>query len=342
MKQHLLLFIACMLMTSCATIVNSRHTVLTVYSEEPVAIIQNRQDTIRTSGYKNLNRALLAVERSKKPLTLTVYNDSLQKDVVVKPRNSKWFYMNAFSGYGIVGFLVDYKAPQRYSYGKNLLIDKNLEKNEFAGSDRVTKKYTYNKGDAYLNFSSPFVNFFNISPKLEYAGSKVGFLGISGGVDYFYQQNRFLNLSVSGIMNYLVPAPVGVCGFEDWESITSLQAAVVHGHHIKDFSLGYGLSVSQNRWSYWWEGHFYHYGNEDDEDKDRNKNQNTLGWLDMKNVSTALGLLFNAYYNYKSLKFGVFYRPSFYRFDNADNQTFKYEHLISIDLGIRFRIRRGK
>jgi hypothetical protein len=76
-------------------------TETTVCTNSPAGIIY-KKDTLLT----HYGQVRLIAPRSRDPLRITVFTDSICKKISVKPRNSCMFYSNIFFNYGI-GMLPD-------------------------------------------------------------------------------------------------------------------------------------------------------------------------------------------------------------------------------------------
>src|SRR3954463_7568514 len=118
LKLFLLLF-GTLSLTSCATILNGRATYvkLTVISPSPSVVVKDH-DTIKAT----CEPVTVVTERSKKPLRLTVLNDSVSKNIFIKSRTSFAFWLNAYPGLW-PGFIIDWKRPDRYAYPRRLYVD---------------------------------------------------------------------------------------------------------------------------------------------------------------------------------------------------------------------------
>ncbi len=117
--QNIVLACALLMLSSCATIFNSRMVSFNIVTKQPAhLVIQN--DTINSLSEENH----VVVNRSKHNLPITVYNDSLTKSVEVKPTPSAVTFLNLyFSYFFFVGLYVDLKTQKGYSYPNTVYID---------------------------------------------------------------------------------------------------------------------------------------------------------------------------------------------------------------------------
>lgn len=290
-------------LTSCASVFNERTTTTKIYTTRASKIIFNK-DTIETFA----NKAKLNLERRKETLFLRVISDSLEKRIVLKPQNSFNYYGNILT-YGI-GFLVDKKKPKRYGYPRKIFLN---------SLDTLSKYFRYDqedkKGQLHLHLSLPHINNFLLKPINESAKTNTGFWGISIGMDYYYQNNKFLNISASAVSDFFVPIPAAVDIKGEYELMTSSSLYLSNNYKIRRFSIGYGLSYSRNTWDLRYYDLF---------------NPPPPSRPPVKKSKDAFGFIFSSYYQLgKCFNIGVIYRPSFWPINSE--QTFQYEHLISMD-----------
>jgi len=240
MKHSLIILSLCWLFTSCATLLNGPLTCINVETTQPATIICN-SDSIKTD---DKNYAHLSVKRSAEPLTLTTLSDSLEGRIIVYPRNS-FAYLYNFSTLGI-GAIIERKDPRRYEYPWHVKIDP---------SDTTTRVYdnmnTPRKGSLYLNMTYPYINNFYFNPENQGSRSSTGFLGSAAGLDYYYGSKSFLNISISGVLDFFLPFPVPI-DYQggELESFNSSYFSISDNRRIDRFSLGYGLCYAKNNWYY--------------------------------------------------------------------------------------------
>ncbi len=304
MKQVLYILIASIFLTSCATIINQSHEVITIYTTQPGKISLKR-DTFNT----NDNKVYLKVERKKEPIEITASTDSCTKTIEVKPQNSFAYWSNIICNYGI-GMLVDRKNPKRYSYPQRIYIN---------STDTISRYYRYiqdnDKGELHLHISLPHINSFHLNPENEGAKTNTGFWGLTVGLDYYHSKNQFLNVGISGVSDFFVPVPAAVDISGEYELMSSGYTSISNNHKLGRFCVGYGLSYTKNTWD------FRYYDRFSPPPATREP---------IKRSHNAFGFIFPIYFQLgKYFNIGAVYRPTFYRPDLTEK--FKYEHLISID-----------
>ena len=203
------------------------------------------------------------------------------------------------------------------------------KKNELKHEIRslTLKDYPYGKsiekGSLYAYFSLPHVNSFLLKPKEEGIKSKLGFWGLSSGIDYFFASNQYIELSADVVCDYFVPVPAAVDLEGKYELMSSAYISLSRNRIVRRFSLGYGLVLAENVW-----------------------NLSNNGKIDpglptrtsIKRQETALGIILTSKVRFKkNMFFGIKYRPTFFRF--VADPTWTYEHVISLELGLRFSLK---
>jgi hypothetical protein len=312
MRCRLLVLLHLILLNSCATIMNDRHTTTTLYTNSPTKVVVN-QDTFSTVN----NQLPLSLLRGKKPVSILIITDSAEKVHSINSKNSFAYYGNIICNYG-VGMFIDRNNPKRYTYPRRVYLNVSDTLNEFLTVERS------HKGKVFLHLSLPHVNSFLLSPENESARTNTGFWGISIGLHYFHQNNQFLNVSVSGVADFFVAIPAAVDISGEYGLMSSRYLSFSNNHNIKRFSFGYGFSYAKNTWDL----RYYDRFNPPPPSRDPVKKSND-----------ALGLVFSSYYQAgKSFNLGVIYRPTVYRLDAQP--SFQYEHLLSLDFGWRIPLTR--
>jgi hypothetical protein len=190
------------------------------------------------------------------------------------------------------------------------------------------KSEIYGKGTWDLRLSMPYINHFMLKPDGKRNISKAGFLGVAIGFDYYHQNSQYLSALAGGVIDSFLPFPVHIdydYGDEivEKEYCSSVFISLTNNHRFNFFSLGYGLSYSHNSWRLTYNTGYSFENNP---------------YVAQKYTDNTLGLMFTGYWlTKKSFSLGVIYRPNFIRLNATP--TFKYEHLISIDLAWRIRLK---
>lgn len=310
MKLTRLLLVISFSLTSCATYLNKSNMKIDLFTTEPSKIVIYK-DTIQTYN----NKIRLAVPRSEDPLDISTITDNRQKEITIKSKHSVTYFGNIIN-YGI-GFLVDRNTPKRFTYPKKIFINTG---------DLVNTYYRFgypdSRGDIYLHLSLPHINVFRLVPENESVKSNMGFWGITAGLDYYYDSDRFFNMGVSAVSDFFCPVPAAIDISGEYELMSSVYLSFSNNYKMKRFSLGYGLSFSKNTWDF----RYYDIFNPPPATREP-----------VKKTNNALGLIMTSYFQLSQrFNIGIIYRPTFYRF-NAINK-FQYEHLISIDFAWKIKL----
>ncbi|MDC8004855.1 hypothetical protein POV27_12405 [Aureisphaera galaxeae] len=297
------------LFSSCATLFNGRTAPITFRSKTPVQI------TVNDSVFTVDRSKTIRVPRSGDSLVVTAKNDSLERQFVLQPRLSFLFYYNV-TNLGL-GFIVDDDTDLKYGYPRFVKLDESLEwKNSSIMSSRQ-------QGHWNLGVSLPHVNQFYFQPNGAPDASGFGFFGVSVLGEYFYKDNKFINLTAGGIIDAPVPFPASVSYDTEYETHNALFISLTDNYVLNRFSVGYGANFSRYNWA-------YHREIEE---------EGSFMEEEIRKSSNSLGLSLNSYYRIgERFHVGLVYRPTFVKL-NAPN-TFEYEHSISIDLVWKWRIRR--
>lgn len=315
MKKVFLLVTLLSLFCSCATVLNKSIKTIYITTTTPAKIVVN-QDTILTY----VSKVPIEIKRQPKDLNINVSNDSINKEVLFAYKNSFAYWLNIYpTPLFWTGFLIDKNNPKRYTYPKRIYFNMADTSNTYLSYDPRSRK-----GKIYLHISTPFVNQFLLKPNNEddYKSS-LGFWGLKLGLDFYHCSKQFINFSVSGIMDFFIPVPAAVdfSGYHTW--MNSIELTVSNNHKIKNFLIGYGLCYAINTWE------LKYYDRFDPPPMTREP---------IKKSNYAIGIVFPMYYMPTEHFFiGIVYRPTLFRF-NTEN-PFKYEHLISIDLGWKLNLK---
>jgi len=112
-----LLFCFTLLISSCASVLNSPTQKITIITSKPTECIidknvRSKKDTIH----------YLTLKRSKNLVNIELKSDSIEKDIVLKPRLNTQFYGNLLLPYGILWGLIDLTNARRFGYKKNIRV----------------------------------------------------------------------------------------------------------------------------------------------------------------------------------------------------------------------------
>jgi hypothetical protein len=117
-KLIIVLFI-CTTYCSCASILNSKQTNIRVITSDSSRLVINNDTLLGLN-----NDVTLKVNRNKKPISLTAFDQNSSKTITINSENSNAYYLNFYPSIHLwTGFLIDRNNPKRYSYPKLIYID---------------------------------------------------------------------------------------------------------------------------------------------------------------------------------------------------------------------------
>jgi len=366
MCRFLIFLLCCLLLSSCATILNSDSTAVFLYTKEPADIVYN-MDTLHTEQQNGLNAVRLYVPRSVQPISLIILSDSLRKRVTLPSKTSPTYRLNYIY---FPTLLFDNSSPNRYTYKSPVLFNDKLQMTDSVSKDlrldmkqrnKAAKKYDVSrfdipKGSVFLNFSMPFIypTISSYSPEGSPRLNEDAAFGLAGGVDYFYKKNRFINLTgniIAGRNNF----GYWEGGYDNRDWTSSANVFLSNNHKYKRFSFGYGLSYTYNsrtKDTYIWESEYVfrekktdsyeheqgcncncHYNNDDIPPMHKQESWKYSG----------LGAVFNTYFYFTpNFYAGIIYKPTFVRLKAKSGSPFFYEHQISFDFAFKIKLFSGK
>lgn len=176
MHSILALLVVVFLCTSCATILNGKHTRVTIHAPEGTEVYHNTKPyTIEDGNTRIFPR------RSKDSLRLTLTNDGISTNFALRRKYSGLFYYNIIQNYGL-GMLIDLTNDKRFTYTRHLNFTIDSVTNAFHLSKKKTSPFKRNTTLVYTSplmaidiFSQPMISlggeyFFidNISISAEY------------------------------------------------------------------------------------------------------------------------------------------------------------------------------
>ncbi|MDD3308922.1 MAG: hypothetical protein PHY69_03050 [Dysgonamonadaceae bacterium] len=312
----LILFLG-LLLSSCATLMNRTDHSVRFYSDAPDAKVQVNDSVYPLPAYIQLSR-------SKDNLPVKLLNDNEVKELEIKPVLTNQFLVGNLlwiSG-APIGYLIDLTNEKRYYYGESVYLSSSTSDSTVKPMTYWHRRYSTEKGQINLHYSIPYVNSFYLRPKGETPKFNTGFWGTSMGLDYFYKDNKFVTLKASGVMDFFLPVIGAVDIRGEYELMSSAYFSLTDNYKLNHISLGYGLNYAWNKWSF---------QNNEEEDELPTR-------VATEKINQSIGVVLNGYYQFgKHFHTGLIYRPTFMQI--KPDIKFKYEHLISLDLIWKFRLR---
>ena len=116
---HIILAAIVLILSSCATLFNTKKTSLTIITSKPGSLIICN-DTLKNNAATNV----FTVYRDKNPIRVTAFTDSISKTINIKSGNSFAYWLNIYPNLHLwSGFYIDTKTKKRYTYPKTVYID---------------------------------------------------------------------------------------------------------------------------------------------------------------------------------------------------------------------------
>jgi hypothetical protein len=316
-RNWIISYSALLSLFSCATILNKRVQKISISTAKNVKVIAvGKAVSADSAGSDSDSARSYYVQRSRDPLKVDVQIDSSNKSFYLKPKNSILFWLN-FSTYG-VGMLVDMTNPKRFAYRKSY---------HFTADDTLNIRYRFiprrpkrtiapfEKGAINFSLSQPAANIFNMQT-IDGPYASGGIFGIEAGADFFYRRNHFLSVSMGAATDVL---PVDYIGPGYIDRGSAIFGSVRENIVLRNFSLGYGLSVSK----FFWEEYL----------------NDTIS-ISHSISNIALGLSFAAQYRVtKYLGFEFLYQPGL--LNTSFKPAFAYQHYMSFGVIWKFPIRKA-
>ena len=321
-KYNTLLIIG-FLLSSCATLIHQRTVDLKVYSDTDSVKICLNNDTTRWYN----TPTWINVKRSKNDLLIIAKKDSVQKKIQVNNKLSTAFWLgNTFSGIGILGYAIDLTNLKRFTYPSNVTI-------KFQTNSSSTKNYrtwlTPEKGLLAFKISIPEGNHFYINKGNGY-GNSFGFLGISGGVEYYLSDKYSISSDIGALTDFLIPFPAPGDCVGSHESSSAVYGNIQLGSDISRLHYGAGLQYNKTFYNKW-------------DTIPSTQEHYSRDTLSIHKVQNNLGIALSTYYRISNgFNIGLSYYPSFLTWDKKGLDA-HYSHLIFFELIFRFEaFRPGK
>lgn len=313
--KHLLFFtILIFTLCSCSSISKVETRQVTLHTQEVRRIIF-QGDTISSSS----NEIKINPYLSKTGFEFLCLTDSHFTTIQVKAHVTLASNFRVITNQ-VFGPKTGGKIRKTYSYPSHIYLDPDPNKANF---------YTYQpwanrNGRVDLSIGLPYMNQFNLRPITKQRTANFGFFGLQIGLDLYYKDDRFVNLSFGRVSDYFIPIPIRLNPEVPWEEMSSTFFGFTDNLRIRNWKIGYGLSFARNKWATGY-----------------NENLNpSPEWPEPETIEyLALGLFFPVYYQFNpGFHLGLIYRPSIYQFSTGDNYV--YEYVLSLDFNWRFSLKR--
>lgn len=314
MKQLFLSLLTVFILNSCATLIHQRTVDLKVHSDlDSVKICTN----VNTDTWYDTPVRINTI-RSKNDLFITAKKDSLQKTFQIKSTLSTAFWLgNLFSGTGIIGYAIDLTNPKRFTYPNYITI--NFDQANSTLSTRYYKWLAPEKGLLSFKISVPEGNYLYLNKGKGY-GNALGFLGISGGVEYYITDRHSLNVDVGTLTDFMLPVPAPVDYMGSYDRSFATYGDFQLGSDFRRLHYDYGLQFTRTEY----------YERETVE-----LFPNYIDTLKYSVKQNNIGLSLSTYYRISNgFNLGINYYPSILSW-GTNKLTTHYSHLLFFELVFR-------
>jgi hypothetical protein len=315
MRILLPIIITASLFCSCARILLPPTTNIKVHSmTDSVKICINND----TSNWRDVP-TLITAKRSKNDLLITSIKDSITRNLKVKSELSGvYLFFNIFT-YGI-GYLVDLTSPKRFTYPPEITIDPSTPNGYIVQKGPKWDKIIPEKNLLSIKISIPESNHFYLNKGKGY-GNAFGFLGISGGIEYYFSKRYCINTDFGTLTDFIIPFPAPFDRMGPYNQSFARYADLQIGRDSRKFHFDFGIQYTRTA--------YY----------ERETVELFPVYIDtlrysktQKNIGFALSSYFRILPNFN---IGLNYYPSFLNWDSAKVEA-HYSHLLFFELMFRF------
>ncbi|MEN8251023.1 MAG: hypothetical protein ABFS32_18970 [Bacteroidota bacterium] len=266
--------------------------------------------------------AIIGVERSKQDVSIVLKKDSLITQFNLDSRLSAAFWIGNMYSWFIPGYIIDLHSPKRFTYPNRNHIPLSGSRNFIT---RPINKYWSSwqkpkKGQFSIKLSIPESNHFYMF-RVEDYGTSFGFLGLTGGLEYYISDK----LSISSNYGFItdveipIPAPYDPYGKYDrnFAQLINFQMGTdIHAWHfdigLQSNKIVYTLNEVSSFYPVYIDTTYYR--------------------IDQRN----LGLSFSTYYKLTDgFNVGLNYNPSFFSWRDGYYKN-EYSHILFLELIFRF------
>jgi hypothetical protein len=221
--------------------------------------------------------------------------------------------------YGI-GYLIDLTTPKRFTYPSDITIDLSNPNGYITHKNLNWDKTVPEKNLLSIKISIPESNHFYLNKGKGY-GNTFGFLGISGGLEYYYSNRYCLNADIGTLTDFIIPFPAPVDYIGPYNQSFARYADLQIGRNFRKFHFDFGIQYTRTA--------YY----------ERETVELFPVYIDtlryfktQKSIGFALSSYFRILPNFN---IGLNYYPSFLNWDSDKVET-HYSHLLFFELMFRF------
>jgi hypothetical protein len=202
---------------SCATVFNGRNTKINIHSATKVKVAFNK-DT-----FPDNKEFVLIAKRQKKPISVTVFNDTSSKVL-----NLKWKYSNAFvlNIYPSVFWLfawVDFTNPKRFDYPRHVYVDLTDPRCNFSEDKKYLELF------APKAFAVKYHNQFKIAPFRTVSDMR----GVYVSYERIYRYRHSTQVTAAYIFD-----PLANTEFSSWKNTKGYSFAIEQKYFRSDINNG--------------------------------------------------------------------------------------------------------
>ena len=321
MRTKVYSLIVLILLNSCATIIHKPYVGINIQSNtDSVRVFSNQN-----GSFWDYTPTQLKTIRSKDDISITAIKDTIQQTFSIKSRLSTAFWLgNLFSGAGVVGYAIDLFSPKRFTYPHYITINYNELEKSF--STRFDNWQTPEKRLLTFKISVPEGNYIYHNRGSDYGGT-FGFLGISGGIEYYFTDKKCINADFGTLTDFMLPFPAPVDYMGSYNRSFAYYGDIQLGGDFRRFHYEYGIQI--NRTEYY----------------ERETVELFPEYIDTLKYSIQqnnVGISLSGYCRLSNwFNLGINYYPSFITWQNK-RWTSQYSHLLFVELIFRIEALRPK
>lgn len=230
--KYLGILVAFILLSSCATIVNSPYTILEVTSSPDSAIVK-----LENQPTEYITPVNIPLKRSRNDVTLSVEKDSLYQEIILESKLSPAFTVGNLFSWGIYGYLVDLTNPRKYKYRSNLHVNLNGSIN-----NEIYNGYVNDKKYLKLTLAIPFANNYLIYNGKDHMASQGGW-GFEFGMEYYQTPKHYLSFNYGAATDFFLPVHSTIDYIGEFERNSTVYFSVRQNYIYNKLHFGAGLGL---------------------------------------------------------------------------------------------------
>lgn len=303
--QLLFLLISIIAFSSCAALIDNKAQdirITTNFNNAKINYndsIYNLPTNIRTDTKRESVKLFLILDNTQKEFY--IYDKKNNRNFIerITMNNPEINYLNIFKG-------ACNKFPNRIYFDKN---DTALITDYYKIND--IEKVNYKALNLYVGL--PTLNFFSIYFSPDLKENLIGLLGISAGIEYFYNINQAIGVDARFTINNSLPI---ISREFNKRGIDIFSASIFHNSKYRMFDIRYGMTYSYNKLIH--------------------KDDQILIYTN-RNTS-SIGAFLSISTNFNSLiKTAITYLPTFYHF-SLISKFYRFNNLLSLEFQYQMQL----